>query len=137
MVRLSDLVNPISKDIVFKFNAGCKVCYNDELYFVCLRRESNGQPAYQIRDVDSVKVHDLVLETELTSVCDTTIFDDLWEQFVYNGNNNEASNWIFNNILTKASLKDVKFGPTQDGKYYFEYFCETDNCKKHLEKSKN
>ena len=137
MVRLSDLVNPISKDIVFKFKKGCKVCYNDKCCYVTLRRESNGQPAYQIRDFNSNEVHDLVLETELMSICNTTIFDDVWKQFVYNGNNDEASNWIFNNILKRASLKDVKFGPTQDGKYFFEYFCQTDKCKKHLEKAKN
>ena len=138
MVRLTDLVNAIPKDNVYKYEPGNSVCYNDKCHIVILKRDSNGKPAYQIRALESGEVHDLVLETELMSICGSDVFNEVWPKFNYNGNNQEACNWIMKNIITKACLKDVKFGPSEDGtKYVFQYYCTKDKECKCLEKAKN
>ncbi len=101
------------------YSTGSNVIYNTNACTIFKLRTVNSQPAYLLREIESGTVHDNVLESNVT-VCNVDqIINNKWEQFVYNGNNGEASVWIFNNIIKNISnASQVSWGPNENSTVY-------------------
>ena len=101
------------------YSTGSNVSYDSKCCTIFKLRTVEGQPAYLIREIVSGTVHDNVLESNI-STCDISeIITMKWNGFVYNGNNSQASNWVFDNIIKNiANASDLSWGPNADSTSY-------------------
>ena len=83
----------------YKYLPGQNVLYNGECNTIFRKRVLDDKPAYLIRNIKSGVANDKVSETSLTECSLESVVDTIWSDFKYNGNNQEASLWIFNNVL--------------------------------------
>ena len=129
MVHIRDLVNPIPTTMVFKYNIGDNVCYNERCFTVHKHRNCGGNPSYLIKACRGDKVtHDKVLESELSDCCSTNVIDEAWEEFVYTGDNIAASDFVFKMVAQTSCCKEITYGPNEDNtQYIVRYCCEKMN----------
>ena len=137
MVHLRDLINPIPKTMVFKYQPGDNVCYQDKCYTVHRHRVCDGAPAYLLKACKGDACHDKVLESACSDCCSTHIINEAWPDFVYTGDNLAASKFVLDMVAQTTCCKQVSYGPNEDNTaYVVTYFCEGDNVMKTLTKNK-
>ena len=137
VVSLSELVNPIPKDMVFKYQLGEKVRYNGKLYSIQRKRDCDGKPSYLLHACFESNTEDKVLETELTEVKNNDMINELWDSFVYTGDNKAAWNFVMKKICGNCCMKNVEWCSNEDcTKYCLKYTCPKSGEVKTLEKNK-
>ena len=137
-VRLTDLVNRnIPKDMVFKFDKGDAVKYNDKLYRVQRRRVCDGNQAYLVHSCYDKGYKDKVLESELTGLTNDQLINELWDDFVYTGDDDAAFRFVLENMCRVCHMKNVEWCNNEDStKYCLKYTCVVSGEVKTLEKNK-
>ena len=107
------------------FSKGQSVMYNSKCCTVFKlpgkRLLSNDSSGYLIRENNSGNIHDNIPESSLMACNSSHIFNDLWSNFTYNGDNLQASEWITNNLLIYLnSPNNISWGHNEDNtQYYF------------------
>jgi hypothetical protein len=103
----------------YKYLPGQNVLYNGECNTIFRKRVLDDKPAYLIRNIKSGVANDKVSETSLTECSLESVVDTIWSDFKYNGNNQEASLWIFNNVLKNVSnAEGISWGANADNTEY-------------------
>ena len=103
----------------YKYTNGSNVCHNGGCYTIFRQRDVSGAPAYLIRKVDDGTVLDNVLESQCMDCDCKEIIDLFWPNFVYTGNNGEASQWVMNNLIKNcSSLSNISYGHNNDSSVY-------------------
>ena len=85
------------------FSKGQSVMYNSKCCTVFLvpGKRTNGVTVtgYCLRENKNGTVHDNIAESQITSCNNVSVLNDYWPDFVYNGYNDAASNWIIKHIV--------------------------------------
>ena len=103
----------------YQYSLGSNVCFNSNCYSVILLREVSNNPAYLLRNIENGQLEDNVLESNCMNCTPEHIINTCWPSFVYTGDNNAASNWIFNNLIKKiSSASNIQYGPNSDNTVY-------------------
>ena len=105
------------------FSKGQSVMYNSICCTVFKlpgkRLLSNDSSGYLIRENNSGIIHDNISELSLMGCNSSHIFNDLWSNFTYNGDNLQASQWITNNLLIYLnSSNNISWGHNEDNTQY-------------------
>ena len=132
MVLLTNLANPISQNIVYKYKELDAVKYNDICYIV-LRLLP--ELKYELKNSQTMEIINNISETDLSNCTTNELFQYIWNNFIYTGDNKNASNFIITNMLSMMSCEKIEFGPNnENNKYYFKY--QYNNNIQTLEKNK-
>ncbi len=117
----------------YKYLPGQNVLYNEECHKIFRKRVLNDKQAYLIRNIKTGETIDKVLETLLSECTIDNVVDSIWSDFEYNGNNKDASLFVFNNLLKSLSNTEggISWGPNEDNtEYSFHINSKTWTSKK-------
>ena len=117
----------------YKYSPGQNVLYNGEYNTIFRKRVLDEKPAYLIRNIKTGETSDKVLETLLSESTLESLVDSIWNDFKYNGNNKDASLFIFNNLLKNLynTGGGISWGPNEDNtEYSFHINSKTWTSKK-------
>lgn len=106
----------------FTYNLGQNVNYNNGVYIVMRKKglssfeQSLDTPKYLLKNVVDDTLVDSVPEADLSSATCAQVINAVWPTFVYSGDNNDASLWIKNNIISKMHECDMtsSWGSNED-----------------------
>ena len=105
--------------VSYNFSTGRTVKYNSRCCSIFRHRKVEDQPAYLLRDIFNGEVLDNVLETEIVDCPHSDIVNHYWDQFVYDGDNGKAANFIVNSIIKNlGNATNLSWGPSEDGNSY-------------------
>ena len=80
-------------------------------------QDSNG---YLIRENKSGLIHDDILEADLMTCNNLQICNEVWDDFIYTGNNKDASKWIIDNLIKSLlNINGLEWGHNDDNTEYF------------------
>lgn len=137
MVNLRDIANPIPVGMVFKYEVGQNVCYNNKSFTVHRQRDCNGQPSYLLVGCKCGTSLDKVLESECSDCNSTMVINESWDDFVYTGDNAAASVFMMNMVKKTHCCQGISYGPNADNTAYkLVYYCEVDGVPKQLVKNR-
>jgi len=79
----------------------------------------NTVSGYLIRENKAGTTHDNVAESDLSTCTCTVVCNDVWNDFVYTGDNGAASQWILNNVIKHINgAQNLDWGPNADNTQY-------------------
>jgi len=102
------------------YKAGDNVMYNSKCSTIFKQVTLSGDTSarYLIREVQSGTVHNNILETELSLCNISVIIDEFWTNFIYTGDNKEASKYIMTIIKNLSSSSGLEWGHNNDSTIY-------------------
>ena len=105
------------------FTRGQSVMYNSKCctVFRIPGKRANAQvvSGYLLRENESKTVHDNVAESQIMSCNCAMICNDVWPNFIYTGNNKEASAWLMDNLIAHLSnTGNADWGPNETNTVY-------------------
>jgi hypothetical protein len=109
--------------LTFKFNLGETIKFNNSLCILFRKRNVNNLPGYLMKNIDSGRIYDNILEKNITQCTNKEVIDIIWGKFTYSGNNDVASKWIVNNCIKYTyNISNLKWGPVDstNNEYYFQ-----------------
>ena len=76
---------------------------------------------YLIKENKSGIVHDNINESDLNSCNPSLIYNDYWDDFIYTGDNKEASKWITENIIKHLNIiGNLEWGHNENSQYFLK-----------------
>ena len=113
----------IYKMPTYQYATGQNVSHNGNCCTVFRLRDVDGAPAYLLREIISGTATDNVLETDISDCSTNHVVNEMWERFTYNGNNEEASNYVMNNIVKHITgVNNLEWGPNASNtEYHFNF----------------
>ena len=108
----------------YRYQPGKNICYNNNYYTILRKVVSNDEPAYLIKNIVNNNVLNNVLDSECSDCNNVLIINSIWPNFVYNGDNLEASKWIFNNIIRVVNhCKNIEY-KSNESKTVYTFSCD-------------
>ena len=104
----------------YLYKAGDNVMYNSKCCTIFKKVILPGdiRARYLIKEVQSSIVHNNILETELSLCNISVIIDEFWTNFIYTGDNKEASKYIMTIIKNLSSSSGLEWGHNNDSTIY-------------------